>query len=289
MTDDGYREEHVGYGVEETSLTNRNSDPVIVSDCPLDPIDRIPQPRLKRETKKKNVIRECVYFVRESENSLLVSLHDRCIRIFCMDLLIFEWKTFVKFLLNYRPGLLNWFRYWLRRVFKNLSRPFSTFFPLVRYTIYPCHFVARYRGFRPRFTSHFVAKRDASRDAIQFETTLLWSVTNAGCEKFADWMELYLCNRFSDFRLVSKNRGCKHRPEKSYRSKQILMLELRERRKFVWCSESIDDHRRNIDLKILGRFNRRKNSCLKFSITSDLSVASRAAKIGYKCLNSRNR
>ena len=51
MTDDGYREEHVGYGVEETSLTNRNSDPVIVSDCPLDPIDRIPQPAF--ETKKK--------------------------------------------------------------------------------------------------------------------------------------------------------------------------------------------------------------------------------------------
>lgn len=90
MTDDGYREEHVGYGVEETSLTNRNSDPVIVSDCPLDPIDRIPQPRLKRETKKKNVIRECVYFVRESEFSTCFSTRSMYTDFLYMDLLIFE-------------------------------------------------------------------------------------------------------------------------------------------------------------------------------------------------------
>lgn len=101
-------------------------------------------------------------------------------------------------------------------------------------------------------------------------------------------MELYLCNK-SDFRLVSKNRDSKHRLEKSYRSKQILMLKLRQRRKFVWCSKSINDHCRNIDLKILDRFNSRKDSCLKFLVTSDLNLMNRATKIGYKCLNSRNR
>lgn len=185
--------------------------------------------------------------------------------------------------------MLSLDRYWLRRVFK-----ISLSFFLYLFSSYTLYHLSSSRDIEggnvsSTFHAHFIAKRDASRDAmVQFETTLFWSVANAGCEEFADWMELYLCNR-SDFRLVSKNRGCEHRLEKSYRSKQILMLELRQRRKFVWCSKSIDDHRRNIDLKILDRFNRRNNSCLKFSATSDLTLTSGAAKIGYKCLNSRNR